>query len=100
MKLLAAWMLLVSLACADARWRPPILPYQKQFHLPWSKIPYPNCPFKITLSDGIEYEISNPQGWACEPEYNWRHYFQVFATVHRDQITIEEAEYEGSVEAP
>lgn len=100
MKVLLAWMLLVSIACADARWRPSILPYHKQLFLPWTRIPYPNCAFNVTLLDGIEYEIRNPAGWACDHEYNWRHYFKVQATVHLDQMTIEEADYAGSVDVP
>ena len=50
------------------------------------------------MRDGNEYEIRNPQGWACEPEYNCKDYFLVHCTVHWDQMTIDAASYEGTIE--
>jgi hypothetical protein len=97
MKVLLAWMLLVTAVCADARWRPSVLPYKKSLHLPWTRIPFPNCPFKVSLRDGNEYEVHNPYGYACAPGYGYKDYFNVYATVHFDRMTIEEASYEGSV---
>lgn len=90
-------MLLVAVTFADGRWRPSVEPYRKMLYLPWSRIPYPHCPFNVTLRDGIEYEIRNPEACACEPWFGYRDYFHIHATIHLNILTIDSASHEGQL---
>ena len=93
-------VLLCSTAVADNRFRPPVRPYRMACFMPWTRIPYPNCPFETTFRNGQTYEVRNPLGFACEPWYDSNHYFHCHLTIDLDTATIDSASYEGEIFKP
>lgn len=92
---LLVWLVCTE-AAADNRWRWRVPPYRIATYLPWTRIPYPWCPFEVQFK-GESHELHNPQGFACEPGYNGDHYFWCVIHVGLDKATIDAASYEGEV---
>jgi hypothetical protein len=61
-----------SAAKADSWQRPP-QPYDLVgVRLSWQQIPYPRYGYEYPTG----WELLNPEGWACEPCYDSRHWFK------------------------
>ena len=80
---------------ADIRPRPPARPCRVMVYLPWLRIPYPWCDMDVKFHDGVEYQVHNPDGHACEPWYGGRDYFLCHVTIDWDKATIDAVRYEG-----